>query len=175
MVACLQVVDIEFNKGMDITYVYKGLKIQGCPVGNFHYRCIMYYLRCSGLILEKSIWILLNTVRVISYFQGIEGKYILARALTERYAPKEFMLDQSLGLYGRITERYALKEFMLDQSLGLYWSFKEFMLDKSFGLYQKCKIVLIMLIGNRKTSKTKHHIGSLSIVCFLAIFNLPAR
>lgn len=31
--------------------------------------------------------------------QGIEGKYILARALTERYAPKEFMLDQSLGMY----------------------------------------------------------------------------
>ena len=30
-------------------------------------------------------------------FQGIEGKYILARALTERYAPKEFMIDQSLG------------------------------------------------------------------------------
>lgn len=28
--------------------------------------------------------------------QGIEGKYILARALTERYAPKEFMIDQSL-------------------------------------------------------------------------------
>ncbi|KAK7497174.1 hypothetical protein BaRGS_00011468 [Batillaria attramentaria] len=27
---------------------------------------------------------------------GIEGKYILARALTERYAPKEFMIDQSL-------------------------------------------------------------------------------
>ena len=32
------------------------------------------------------------------FFQGIEGKYILARALTERYAPKEFMIDESLGM-----------------------------------------------------------------------------
>ncbi|KAK3086762.1 hypothetical protein FSP39_022926, partial [Pinctada imbricata] len=33
---------------------------------------------------------------ILNCMQGIEGKYILARALTERYAPKEFMLDQSL-------------------------------------------------------------------------------
>uniref|UniRef100_K1PPH0 Gamma-tubulin complex component n=1 Tax=Magallana gigas TaxID=29159 RepID=K1PPH0_MAGGI len=33
---------------------------------------------------------------MLNCMQGIEGKYILARALTERYAPKEFMLDQSL-------------------------------------------------------------------------------
>lgn len=33
---------------------------------------------------------------VMCCMQGIEGKYILARALTERYAPKEFMIDQSL-------------------------------------------------------------------------------
>ncbi|XP_076466365.1 gamma-tubulin complex component 2-like isoform X2 [Babylonia areolata] len=33
---------------------------------------------------------------LIFCMQGIEGKYILARALTERYAPKEFMIDQSL-------------------------------------------------------------------------------
>ena len=34
-----------------------------------------------------------------NFTQGIEGKYILARALTERYAPKEFMLDESLGKF----------------------------------------------------------------------------
>ncbi|XP_041354765.1 gamma-tubulin complex component 2-like isoform X2 [Gigantopelta aegis] len=33
---------------------------------------------------------------ILYCMQGIEGKYILARALTERYAPKEFMIDQSL-------------------------------------------------------------------------------
>ncbi|XP_060079665.1 gamma-tubulin complex component 2-like isoform X1 [Ylistrum balloti] len=33
---------------------------------------------------------------ILCCMQGIEGKYILARALTERYAPKEFMIDQSL-------------------------------------------------------------------------------
>nr|XP_022289752.1 gamma-tubulin complex component 2-like isoform X2 [Crassostrea virginica] len=33
---------------------------------------------------------------MLNCMQGIEGQYILARALTERYAPKEFMLDQSL-------------------------------------------------------------------------------
>lgn len=33
---------------------------------------------------------------ILCCMQGIEGKYILARALIERYAPKEFMIDQSL-------------------------------------------------------------------------------
>ncbi|KAK6168733.1 hypothetical protein SNE40_019918 [Patella caerulea] len=33
---------------------------------------------------------------ILCCMQGIEGKYILARALTERYASKEFMIDQSL-------------------------------------------------------------------------------
>ncbi|XP_050392733.1 gamma-tubulin complex component 2 isoform X2 [Patella vulgata] len=33
---------------------------------------------------------------ILCCLQGIEGKYILARALTERYASKEFMIDQSL-------------------------------------------------------------------------------
>ncbi|CAG2247110.1 GCP2 [Mytilus edulis] len=33
---------------------------------------------------------------LLKCMEGIEGKYILARALTERYAPKEFMIDESL-------------------------------------------------------------------------------
>lgn len=39
----------------------------------------------------------------IIHLQGIEGKYILARALTERYAPKEFMIDESLGKFALLT------------------------------------------------------------------------
>ncbi|KAH3752721.1 hypothetical protein DPMN_187347 [Dreissena polymorpha] len=31
--------------------------------------------------------------------QGLDGKFILARALTKSYAPKEFMIDQSLQYF----------------------------------------------------------------------------
>ena len=54
----------------------------------------------SGLLLPsraRQVFIVTVTPSFCFTFQGIEGKYILARALTERYAPKEFMIDQSLG------------------------------------------------------------------------------
>ena len=31
------------------------------------------------------------------YLQGVEGKYILAKPLADKFASKEFTVDQSLG------------------------------------------------------------------------------
>lgn len=42
-------------------------------------------------------WLPVSYVYVLLSQQGLEGKYILPRALPERYAAKEFLIDQSLG------------------------------------------------------------------------------